>query len=321
MAETTFTAASFLHASEETLSFLRSKLPTTLTSPSVGIICGSGLGGLADTIDRQNHPYVEIPYEDIPGFAVSTVQGHAGKLVFGVLGEKGTVVVLMVGRIHFYEGHSIDSITFPARILLLLGITTLVVTNAAGGLNPAYNVGDVVVLNDHINFPGFAGAHPLRGPNLPTFGPRFPALSDAYDLSLRRKLHLAWRSLAGTVSRNRKLHEGVYAFVSGPTFETRAECRALHMLGADLVGMSTVPEICVARHKGVRVLAMSLVTNCAVLEPTPRGDDVLFEGLTEAELRQAVESGKANHEEVLESGREAANDVQKLVVKWVDLLD
>lgn len=214
----------------------------------------------------------------------------------------------------------------------MLGISSLIVTNAAGGLNPEYRVGDIMILNDvqlpappprytpayilsdtigiqHLNLPGLAGMHPLRGLNEDDFGTRFPALSDAYDLEFRKAAHLAYKKLEG-VRTTRKLREGVYAFVSGPTFETRAECRMLRMMGADAVGMSTVPEICVARHAGLRVLAMSLVTNCAVLEPGPRGDSLLVEGVRGQDLNKVLEVGKANHLEVLQAGVEAALDMQ-----------
>jgi purine-nucleoside phosphorylase len=180
------------------------------------------------------------------------------------------------------------------------------------GLNHEYAVGDIVVINDHLFLAGLAGNHPLRGPNLDIFGARFPPLSDAYDLSLRRVAHVAWKKgqTDGKGVKQRRLHEGVYAFVAGPSFETRAECRMLRMLGADLVGMSTVPEIIVARHCGLRVLALSLVTNNAVLDPGPRGDDPLLEGATVNAMRMIVEKGRANHEEVVEEGRLAALDLQ-----------
>jgi len=290
-----------------------------LARPKFGIICGSGLGGLAETVAPS--PQISIPYNEIPGFATSTVQGHAGKLTFGLLGEKQTPCVLMVGRVHFYEGHAIEKVVFPVRVLYLLGVTILIVTNAAGGLNPEYRVGDIVVLNDHINLPGMAGTHPLRGPNMEEFGTRFPALSDAYDLALRRRFHLTCKSLFSLTQTKRRVHEGVYAFVSGPSFETRAECRLLRTLGADVVGMSTVPEVIAARHAGIRILAMSLVTNCAVLEPTPRGDSVLVEDVVNDEqINKALELGKANHEEVLASGKEAAGDMQRLVGMFIDNL-
>ncbi|KAF8476103.1 purine nucleoside phosphorylase-like protein [Kalaharituber pfeilii] len=320
MAETTFTSLEIMMRIKQAEASIKAQLPSELLHPKYGIVCGSGLGGLAATLAPI--PQVTINYADIPGFASSTVVGHVGKLVFGLLGETQTPAVLMVGRVHFYEGHSIEKVTFPIRVLHKLGVTTLIVTNAAGGLNPGYRVGDIVVLNDHINFPGFAGAHPLRGPNIEEIGTRFPALSDAYDLALRKKIHLTYRRLQGLVGGKRALHEGVYAFVSGPTFETRAECRFLRLVGADLVGMSTVPEIVVARHAGMRILAMSLVTNCAVLEPTPRGDALLVEDMPDdEELNKVIELGKANHEEVLESGREAANDMQHLMKMFIDDLE
>ncbi|KAL7267848.1 Purine nucleoside phosphorylase [Rhizina undulata] len=295
--------------------YILSQLPEELKAPHVGIICGSGLGGLAEILHPS--PQFSLSYSKIPNFPHSTVQGHAGKLVFGLLGNKKTPVVMMVGRVHFFEGHSIEKVTFPTRVMKILGIKTVIVTNAAGGLNPEYRVGDIVILNDHINFPGLAGAHPLRGSNEEDFGTRFPALSDAYDLRLRKAVHLSYKKLQLATS-TRKLHEGVYAFVSGPSFETRAECRMLRTLGADVVGMSTVPEIVVARHAGVRVLAMSLVTNCAVLDPGPRGDSILIESVESEDLNKVLELGKANHEEVLETGKLAATDMQALVKQVID---
>ncbi|PWY71500.1 inosine guanosine and [Aspergillus sclerotioniger CBS 115572] len=302
---------SFQQASE-TLSFLRDRLPESLKTPEVAIVCGSGLGGLASTIHRL--PRVEFDYASIPHFPRSTVAGHAGKLVFGLLNGQ-VPAVLMVGRAHYYEGHSIDHVTFPIRVFKLLGVDTIILTNAAGGLNPEYMVGDIVLLNDHIFLAGLAGTHPLRGPNAEEFGPRFPALSDAYDLELRCQVHNAWATIVRPQSR--RLHEGVYAFVGGPSYETRAECRMLRQLGADVVGMSTVPEIVVARHCGIRVLALSLVTNNAVLSPAPRGDDHLLQGKNVHELDTILQEGKPNHEEVLEAGRSAAMDMQRLVIQAV----
>jgi len=186
------------------------------------------------------------------------------------------------------------------------------VTNAAGGLNPDYSVGDIMLLNDHLNLPGLAGMSALVGPNAEDFGVRFPPLSDAYDLELRRRVHQTWRAL-GFHQGRRRLHEGVYAFVAGPSFETRAECRMLRNLGADVVGMSTVPEIVVARHSGIRILAFSLVTNNAVLEAGVRGDDPTIQDMSNDEMRKYLEKGMANHIEVLETGREAAKDMVELV--------
>ena len=227
--------------------------------------------------------------------------------MFGTLA--GTVVVLMSGRSHHYEGYSIERITYPIRVFKGLGVQTILATNAAGGLNHEYAVGDIVVLNDHIFLAGLAGNHPLRGPNLDNFGVRFPPLSDAYDLELRRTTHVSWRKCSQAGS-SRRLHEGVYAFVGGPSFETRAECRMLQMLGANLVGMSTVPEIIVARHCGLRVLALSLVTNNAVLDAGPRGDDPLLEGASAQDLQVILSQGRANHDEVVEEGHRAALDLQ-----------
>ncbi|KAL2007176.1 hypothetical protein VTN00DRAFT_8614 [Thermoascus crustaceus] len=294
---------------KEAVRFLRKDLPESLQSPRVAIVCGSGLGGLADTVHGTLR--AEYEYSAIPHFPCPTVSGHVGKLVFGFLGQN-VPAVLMVGRTHYYEGHSIDSVTFPIRVFKLLGVDIVVLTNASGGLNSEYAVGDIVLLNDHIFFAGLAGIHPLRGPNADEFGVRFPPLSDAYDLDLRRFVHKAWKKVIPSDSK-RRLHEGVYAFVGGPSYETRAECRMLRQLGADLVGMSTVPEIVVARHCGIRVLALSLVTNKAVLAPVPRGDDHLLQNSTASELGVILEEGKADHEEVLEAGRLAAVDMQRLV--------
>ncbi|KAF2012538.1 hypothetical protein BU24DRAFT_425180 [Aaosphaeria arxii CBS 175.79] len=294
----------------ESTSFIRSKLPASLQQPKVAIVCGSGLGGLADTIEKEEK--VELAYGDIPNFPRSTVQGHAGKFVFGFMGPQKIPVALLVGRAHFYEGHSMDLVTFAARVCKVIGVETIIVTNAAGGLNQDYAVGDIVCLNDHLNIAGMVGVNPLRGPNIEEFGVRFPPLSDAYDLDLRKRVHAAWKKL-GFGEGKRRLHEGVYAFVAGPTYETRAECRMLRTLGADVVGMSTVPEIVVARHAGLRVLAFSLVTNVSILEAGPRGDDPEIQGMSTAELTEHLSKGKANHEEVLEAGREAAKDMQALV--------
>ncbi|KAJ5570351.1 PNP/MTAP phosphorylase [Penicillium hispanicum] len=296
---------------KEAVSFLKNRLPESLQHPQVAIVCGSGLNELVHTV--QAEPKAEYDYESIPHFPRLTVAGHAGKLVFGLLGQK-IPAVLMVGRAHYYEGHAMEQVTFPVRVFKQLGVESIVLTNAAGGLNPEYRVGDIVMLNDHIFLAGLAGCHPLRGPNADEFGVRFPPLSDAYDLNLRRHVHQAWKEVIDAQSV-RQLHEGVYAFVGGPTYETRAESRMLRMLGADVVGMSTIPEIVVARHCGLRVLALSLVTNNAVLAAVPRGDEDLLQGKAAGELSAMIEEGKAGHEEVLEAGRSAALDMQKLVVQ------
>jgi purine-nucleoside phosphorylase len=199
---------------------------------------------------------VAIPYADIPGFPLSHVEGHANQLVLGHLG--GRAVVAMQGRSHFYEGYSAAEVAFPVRLMQALGVRTLVVSNAAGGLNPDFRTGDLMLVRDHIFLPGLAGHNPLRGPNDASLGPRFPNMGDAYDAELRA---LAQRVAGQT------LREGVYVMVAGPSYETPAECAALRALGADAVGMSTCPEVVVARHMGLRVLGISLITNVLTGQP------------------------------------------------------
>ncbi|KAK9449357.1 nucleoside phosphorylase domain-containing protein [Limtongia smithiae] len=281
---------------------IREVIPKALHDPAVAVICGSGLHHLADALSPE--PRCEIPFSELPYFPLTTVDGHIGKLVFGYFGT--VPAVCMVGRIHFYEGNPFDMSVFPVRVFSVMGVKSIIVTNAAGGLNPDYKVGDLMVLNDHINIPGLAGWHPLKGANDPLFGPRFLALSDAYDLELRKKFFDCARDLNLT----RPIHEGVYVFVSGPTYETRAESRMLRLLGADAVGMSTVPEIIIARHSGMRVLAVSLITNEVVTAPMPKVSD------GEADLS----AGKANHEEVIAAANAAGADMRRLVLGMISKL-
>jgi len=229
----------------------------THEKPTVGIILGSGLGDLANEVSHAT----AIPYAEIPHFLRSTVPGHAGRLLLGTVEEMP--VVMMQGRFHFYEGYALEALTLPVRVMHELGAHTLIVTNAAGGLNPSYRPGDFMLLRDHINLPGMAGANPLMGPNDERFGTRFPALAKAYDATLRQ--------LAREVASKQEditLHEGVYVMVSGPSFETGAELKFLRAVGADAVGMSTAPEVVVARHAGMRVLGLSLITNTATGDDT-----------------------------------------------------
>jgi purine-nucleoside phosphorylase len=239
--------------------------------PRVGLILGSGLNPLASSVEEG----VSIPYSEIPHFPVPTIEGHSGRLVIGRL--EGQAVVVMQGRAHYYEGYSMAEVTFPMRVMQVLGIEALVVTNAAGGLNPEFRAGDVMLITDHINLIGMSGLNPLRGPNLDEFGPRFPDMSEPYDSRLRK---LAERAAAEATVPLRK---GVYICLAGPSFETRADLRFLRLIGADAVGMSTVPEVTVARHGGTRVLGLSGISNIAPTEAAPM-----------------VET---SHEEVLEAGR------------------
>jgi purine-nucleoside phosphorylase len=216
------------------------------------MILGSGLGELADEIASP----VLVPYAQIPNFPVSTVPGHEGTLVCGTL--EGTQVAAMRGRVHFYEGYSLRDVTFPVRVMRELGAEVLIVTNAAGGLNEQYTTGDLMVLSDHLNIMGMAGQSPLVGPDEPELGVRFLDMLNAYDQDLRNAAHMSAKQ-AGF-----RLQEGIYAMVGGPAFETMAEIRFLQRGGADAVGMSTIPEVIVARHAGMRVLGISAITDMAV---------------------------------------------------------
>jgi purine-nucleoside phosphorylase len=222
--------------------------------PGAGIVLGSGLGAIADAVADA----IVLPYADLPGMPVGAVAGHAGRLVLGILA--GTPCAILQGRAHFYEGHAMAEATFGVRLLFALGVRTLILTNASGGLNPDYGVGDLMLIRDHIFLPGMAGFHPLRGPNDDAVGPRFPAMVGAYDAGLRA---LA-RAVAADLSL--VLREGVYVMVAGPSFETSAELRFLRQAGADAVGMSTCPETVVARHAGMKVLGISLVANLALAD-------------------------------------------------------
>lgn len=262
---------------QQTADFIRTRIQT---APTVGVILGSGLGGLTEWMDKE----AEISYKDIPNFPVSTVEGHAGRLIFGRLGGKDAV--MMAGRFHYYEGYTMQEVTFPIRVMRALGVETLIVSNAAGGMNPAYSIGDIVLIRDHLNlFP----EHPLRGPNDERLGVRFPDMSEPYSLALLK--------LARDVARDQQLEvqEGVYTGFQGPTFETRAEYRYLHTIGGDVVGMSTVPEVIVAVHGNMKVFGASIVTDLGIRE----------------------ELNTITHEEVLEAANAAAPKLAGLVAEMV----
>jgi purine-nucleoside phosphorylase len=223
-------------------------------SPRAALVLGSGLGGLADEVQDP----VILAYTDIPNWPVSTIHGHAGRLVIGML--DGVPAMVMQGRAHYYEGYSMDHVTLPIRVMQRMGIGTIILTNAAGAINPKYHPGDVMVLTDHIALIGMAGLNPLRGPNLDEFGDRFPDMSQPYDHEL---IELAAKSAK---AKKITLHQGVYVCLSGPSFESPADLRFLRTIGADAVGMSTVPETIVARHGKTRVLAFSGISNKANLD-------------------------------------------------------
>jgi purine-nucleoside phosphorylase len=250
---------------EETVRYVRS---VCVMKPRVGIVLGSGLGNLSREIAVEQ----EIAYTDIPHFPVSTVEGHQGKLIFGTLG--GQQVAILSGRFHYYEGYSPDQVVFPIRVLKFLGVETLLLSNAAGGMNAAFRVGDLMIIRDHISL---FTVNPLLGKNEAGLGPRFPDMSEPYSKELIRKA----KAIAARLEI--PVHEGVYAGVTGPSFETRAEYKLLHIAGGDAVGMSTVQEVIAARHIGLSVFAMSVITDLGIRE----------------------EENRITHEEVLQAAAEA----------------
>ena len=251
----------------------------TAQHPRVGLILGSGLNDLANSIEQPDM----IPFADLPHWPRSTVHGHTGRLVIGQL--EGQAVMVMQGRVHFYEGYSMSQITLPVRVMKRLGLEMLFVTNAAGGVNPEFVPGDVMLITDNWNIVGMSGANPLMGPNIDELGPRFPDMSRAYDAELM--------TLARQAAEQNKivLREGVYCGLSGPSFESPADLRFLRLAGTDAVGMSTVPEVIVARHAGMRVLGLSGISNKANLDG----------------------SAVTTHEEVIEAGKVITPKIEKIV--------
>ena len=258
---------------QETVKAIKEKVNFT---PDYAVILGSGLGGFTDDINIE----ITIPYTDIPNFPVSTVQGHKGALVFGTIGDKK--VMAMQGRFHYYEGYSMQEVTFPVRVMKLLGINKVIVSNASGGVNPSYKVGSIVIIHDHINmFP----EHPLRGTNDERFGPRFVNMSQPYSLAMIAKA----KELATEL--NIEVHDGIYLGLQGPTFETLAEYKMVKIVGADCVGMSTVPEVIVARHMDMEVFGLSVITD----------------------MGDAENIEEVNHEEVLKAAQKAEPFVRRLI--------
>lgn len=258
---------------QETVSYIKNK---TNFIPEYGVILGSGLGSFTEDLQIE----YTLPYDAIPNFPVSTVQGHKGALVFGTIGDKQ--VVAMQGRFHFYEGYSMKEVTFPVRVLKYLGITKLIVSNASGGVNPKYKVGSIVLIKDHINM---APEHPLRGKNDERFGPRFVNMSEPYSKNMIAKA----KSIA--LDLNIEVHDGIYLGLQGPTFETLAEYRMVKILGADCVGMSTVPEVIVARHMALETFGISVITDM--------GDEKSITTIS--------------HDEVLDAANKAEPKVRRLI--------
>ena len=268
---------------QETASWLKERMKT---SPKTAIVLGTGLGQLASEITDKT----EIAYSDIPNFPVSTVEGHSGKLIFGKLG--GVDILAMQGRFHYYEGYSMKEVTFPVRVMYELGIKTLFVSNAAGGMNPKFNIGDLMVITDHINF---FPEHPLRGKNFPT-GPRFPDMHSTYDPLLIK--------LAFDIARQKRIpvQHGVYVGVQGPTFETPAEYKMYRIMGGDAVGMSTVPEVIVAHHCGIRTFGISVITDLGGFD----------------------EPVEVSHEEVQQAAKKAQpfmTDIMRELIIWTAKFD
>lgn len=248
--------------------------------PRIGLILGSGLDGLAASVENA----VAIPYKELPYWPVSTVEGHTGRLLLGEL--EGQSVLVMQGRIHYYEGYTMAQVTLPVRVMQRMGCETMIVTNAAGGIDQSFSAGDVMLITDHLNMIGMNGLNPLIGPNLDEFGPRFPGMSQVYD----RQLQDVARRVAADAGV--LLREGVYVCLSGPSFETPADLHFLELAGATAVGMSTVPEVVVARHGGMRVLGISGITNISNMDGN---------------------AGEATHEEVLETGKIIVPKMETLI--------
>lgn len=265
----------------ESTKYIKDKI--TKFNPKVAVILGSGLGNLVDVLEDKEY----IDYKDIPNFPQSTVEGHEGRLVFGKI--KGIDVLAMQGRFHYYEGYSYNEVTFPVRVMKLLGVEKLIVTNAAGAVNTSFKPGDLMLINDHINF---SGDNPLIGTNLKEFGPRFPDMSNAYNPELIN------RALNVAKDLNIDIKQGVYMMFSGPTYETPAEVRMARILGGDAVGMSTAPEVIVANHSGMKVLGISCLTNMAA-------------GILEQPL---------NHEEVVETSNMVKEKFTTFMNKIIEVI-
>ncbi len=269
---------------ESSVAYIRSVCPPTKLKPRVAIVLGSGLGSFVNNVEVE----AAIPYTDIPGFIPPSVEGHKGRLILGHV--KGVPAAVLQGRIHFYEGHSMTTVAHPVRTAALLGCEIVMLTNSAGGLDPSMRPGDFMVIDDHINL---MGDNPLKGPNIEEFGPRFPDMTEAYDRKLSAKMDVIFKRM-GT-----KYFRGVYCGVSGPTYETPAEVRYLQQLGGKAVGMSTVPETIAANHLGLRVCALSCITNLAA----------------------GLSNNKLSHDEVTETARAVESKFGQFLVEFISSLE
>lgn len=267
------TYQTMLEKIRQTADYIRSRVDEM---PKTAIILGTGLGALVDHIDNKQY----IPYTEIPNFPVSTVEGHSGNLIFGTLGNKR--VMAMQGRFHYYEGYDMKEVTFPVRVMRELGVKTLFVSNAAGGMNPAFQIGDIMIITDHINlFP----EHPLHGKNFNELGTRFPDMSEAYSRRLIKE------AVEIAAEKGIRVMQGVYVGTQGPTFETPAEYRYFHIIGGDAVGMSTVPEVIVARHGGMEVFAVSVITDLGV--------EGIVEKVSHEEVQKAAQGAQPRMMEIM----------------------
>lgn len=299
-----------------TLDNLASRLPAHLQKPRVGIVCGSGLSILVHSL----RDVIEVPYTELEGFGHSTVLGHKSSLAFGLIGPgDGVPVVMMLGRFHPYEGHTLSTVVYPIRIMAKLGVKNLIITNASGSLNPNIPVGTIVVIQDHLAMNNLTGyLNPCFGPTISPDYPRFLPLSDAYSTKLRRLAFLASHQLS---LPDEALTEGVYAWVSGPTYETPAEGRFLRHAGADVVGMSTVPEVVIGREEGMDVMVLSLVTNFVVIPDSYRSIKEEVKAELAGKPLDAPPPAVVSHEEVLSVGKQKAETLKALVAKVIEMVE
>ncbi|KAJ1883645.1 Purine nucleoside phosphorylase [Kickxella alabastrina] len=299
---------------ESAAKHVQSHLAANTAIPQVAIMCGRGLQGTADKLEG---PITIIPFTSIPGFAISTAISTAGKLVFGEI--RGTPVVCIVGRCHYYEGYAMKQITFPVRVLALLGVRTLVVTAALSAIASGLELGDLVVVKDHVSLPTLAGLNPLIGPNFEKLGPRMPSMHNTYTFALRKLAFSVYLEDKDMLKRGVRLKEAVYCYTTGPSSETRAECMALRALGAEVVGSSTVPEVIVAHHAGLDVLCLGVVTSVAAQGAEPSAEDAVRAQM-EGRATPALDSDDDLRMGLPRKGGQRPNELNHLVQHIVERL-